>query len=131
VYEIALVLALLVAVVGLAALARRIEVPYPILLVIGGLLLGFAPILPLVELAPEIVFMLFVPPLLVSAGMVADRRRRGYVLEYPVLQAAARSMMASFEVDFCTVAHWDNGQITQEYLFYDLVTFMKQIGLTT
>lgn len=36
----------------------------------------------------------------------------------------------SFEVDFCTVAHWDNGQITQEYLFYDLVTFMKQIGLS-
>ena len=35
----------------------------------------------------------------------------------------------SFDVDFCTVAHWDNGQITQEYLFYDLVTFMKQIGL--
>ena len=36
----------------------------------------------------------------------------------------------SFEVDFCTVAHWDNGQITDEYLFYDLVTFMKRIGLT-
>jgi ketosteroid isomerase-like protein len=36
----------------------------------------------------------------------------------------------SFEVDFCTVAHWDNGQITDEYLFYDLATFMKQIGLS-
>jgi ketosteroid isomerase-like protein len=36
----------------------------------------------------------------------------------------------SFEVDFCTVAHWDNGQISEEYLFYDLVTFMKQIGLS-
>ena len=35
----------------------------------------------------------------------------------------------SFEVDFCTVAHWDNGQIVEEYLFYDLVTFMKQVGL--
>jgi hypothetical protein len=37
----------------------------------------------------------------------------------------------SFEVDFCTVARWDNGQIVEENLFYDLVTFMKQIGLTT
>ena len=36
----------------------------------------------------------------------------------------------SFDVDFCTVAHWDNGQISEEYLFYDLVTFMKQIGLS-
>jgi ketosteroid isomerase-like protein len=36
----------------------------------------------------------------------------------------------SFDVDFCTVAHWDNGQIVEENLFYDLVTFMEQIGLS-
>ena len=37
----------------------------------------------------------------------------------------------SFDVDFCTVAKWDeNGQIVEENLFYDLVTFMKQIGLS-
>lgn len=35
----------------------------------------------------------------------------------------------SFDVEFCTVARWDNGQIVEENLFYDLVTFMKQIGL--
>ena len=36
----------------------------------------------------------------------------------------------SFDVDFCTVAHWDEtGHIIEENLFYDLVTFMKQIGL--
>jgi predicted ester cyclase len=35
----------------------------------------------------------------------------------------------SFEVDFCTVAHWVNGEIVEENLFYDLVGFMKQIGL--
>ena|SRR5690348_7522942 len=35
-----------------------------------------------------------------------------------------------FDVEFCTVAHWDeNGQIIEENLFYDLVTFMQQIGL--
>jgi ketosteroid isomerase-like protein len=36
----------------------------------------------------------------------------------------------SFEVDFCTVAQWHDGQIVEENLFYDLVSFMKQIGLT-
>lgn len=37
----------------------------------------------------------------------------------------------SFDVDFCTVAKWDdNGQIIEENLFYDLVTFMRQIGLS-
>jgi len=35
----------------------------------------------------------------------------------------------SFEVDFCTVAHWVDGEIMEENLFYDLVSFMKQIGL--
>lgn len=33
------------------------------------------------------------------------------------------------EVDFCTVAHWQNGEIVEENLFYDLVGLMKQIGL--
>jgi hypothetical protein len=37
----------------------------------------------------------------------------------------------SFEVDFYTVAHWDEGQIVEENLMYDLVTFMKQIGLSS
>lgn len=36
----------------------------------------------------------------------------------------------SFDVDFCTVGHWKNGQMVEEYLFYDVVTFMKQIGLS-
>lgn len=36
----------------------------------------------------------------------------------------------SFEVDFCTVARWDDDQIVEENLFYDLVSFMKQIGLS-
>jgi ketosteroid isomerase-like protein len=37
----------------------------------------------------------------------------------------------SFEVDFCTVAKWHEGQIVEENLFYDLVTFTNQIGLGT
>ena len=36
----------------------------------------------------------------------------------------------SFHIEFCTIARWnDAGEITEERLFYDLVTFMKQIGL--
>ena len=34
-----------------------------------------------------------------------------------------------FEVEFCTVAQWKNGEITEEKLFYDLVGLMRQIGL--
>ncbi len=35
----------------------------------------------------------------------------------------------SFKVEFCTVAHWKDGEIVEERLFYDLVGLMKQIGL--
>jgi hypothetical protein len=36
----------------------------------------------------------------------------------------------SFEVDFCTVAHWnENGEIVEENLFYDLMGMLKQIGV--
>ena len=36
----------------------------------------------------------------------------------------------SFEVEFCTVAHWQNGKIVEERLFYDLVGLMRQIGVS-
>jgi ketosteroid isomerase-like protein len=35
----------------------------------------------------------------------------------------------SFEIEFCTVAHWQDGKIIEEKLFYDLVGMLKQIGV--
>jgi ketosteroid isomerase-like protein len=34
-----------------------------------------------------------------------------------------------FHIDFCTVAHWNDGEIVEEKLFYDLVGLLKQIGV--
>ena len=65
--ELELVLGVLVVVVALAAAAVRLGVPYPILLVLGGLGLAFVPGLPRVEPAPEVVFLLFLPPILFAA----------------------------------------------------------------
>ena len=50
-----LIAGLLVAVAGLSTLARHLSVPYRIVLVIGGALLGFVPRLPEVKLDPELV----------------------------------------------------------------------------
>jgi CPA1 family monovalent cation:H+ antiporter len=69
-----IIVSLLVAVVVLGALATRIGVPYPILLVLGGLVLGFVPGIPNVRLAPELVLVVFLPPLLYSAAFFADLR---------------------------------------------------------
>ncbi len=65
---IQLVLLLLVFATALAYLARWVGIPYPILLVLGGLALGLVPGLPAVELEPEVVFLLFLPPILFGAG---------------------------------------------------------------
>ena len=69
-----LLLALIVAVAGLSVLARVVRVPYPILLVLGGLVLGFVPGMPAVELPPELVLVAFLPPLLYWAGFFASPR---------------------------------------------------------
>ena len=55
---------LLLFVVAFGTLARRIAVPYPIVLVIGGLVLSFIPGLPNITLDPEFVFLVILPPLL-------------------------------------------------------------------
>ena len=65
---IELVLGLFVVIVALAYLARRVGMAYPILLVLGGLVLGFAPGLPAIQLQPDVVFLLLLPPILFAAG---------------------------------------------------------------
>jgi CPA1 family monovalent cation:H+ antiporter len=72
--QVELILALLVAVCVLVLAARTIRVPYPILLVVGGLVLAAIPAVPNVELAPELVFLLFLPPLLYIAGFETSIR---------------------------------------------------------
>src|ERR671910_3135594 len=68
VHEIESLIFLLAAAALLAQLARLLKVPYPILLVLGGLVMGFVPGLPNIEIPPEVIFIAFLPPLLNSAA---------------------------------------------------------------
>jgi monovalent cation/hydrogen antiporter len=67
-------LALLVAAAGLLVLAPILRIPYPILLVLGGLGVGFVPGAPHLELQPEIVLVGFLPPLLYSGAFFTSLR---------------------------------------------------------
>jgi CPA1 family monovalent cation:H+ antiporter len=67
-------LLLLLFVVVFAWLARKLETPYPIVLVVAGLLLGFVPGIPRVSLNPDIVFLVVLPPLLYSAAWLTPWR---------------------------------------------------------
>jgi monovalent cation/hydrogen antiporter len=75
-----ILLLLLVFVVALAALAKRLEIPYPIVLVIGGLVLSFIPHVPRIELSPNVVFLVILPPLLFSAAFLTSWRDFRYNL---------------------------------------------------
>ena len=67
-------LALIVAVAAMLALAPALRIPYPILLVLGGLLIGITPGMPEFELPPELVFFGVLPPLLYGAAFFTSLR---------------------------------------------------------
>ena len=67
-----LIAGLLVAVAGLSALARHLSIPYPIVLVIGGAAFGFIPGMPEIRLDPDVVLVVFLPPLLYGAAFFAN-----------------------------------------------------------
>jgi Na+/H+ antiporter len=67
-------LALLASVALLTALAPALRVPYPILLVLGGLALGFIPGVPRLQLPPDLVLVGVLPPLLYSGGFFTSLR---------------------------------------------------------
>jgi monovalent cation/hydrogen antiporter len=66
--------ALFVSVAGLNAIAGWLSVPYPIPLVLGGLVLGLLPGIPEIELEPDLVLLIFLPPLLYAAAFFSDLR---------------------------------------------------------
>ena len=67
-HDAVVLLGLLVAAATLLALAQPLRIPYPILLVLGGLALGFIPGVPNLELPPEIVLVGILPPLLYATA---------------------------------------------------------------
>jgi monovalent cation/hydrogen antiporter len=68
------ILTLLGLTTALAFVAHKAKVPYPILLVVGGMGLAFVPGLPSVSLDPQLVFLFFLPPILYAAGYFTSWR---------------------------------------------------------
>jgi monovalent cation/hydrogen antiporter len=73
-HEDLVLLALLVALTVLLVLAPILRTPYPILLVVGGLALGFVPGIPTIELPPDLVLVAILPPLLYASAFYTSLR---------------------------------------------------------
>ncbi len=97
----------LLVIVDLATLATRLRIPYAILLVLGGLLLGFVPGLPTIELDPELVLVLFLPPLIYSSAWLTSWREFHANLR-PILQLSLGLVLVTTIV-IAVVAHFIAG----------------------
>lgn len=73
-YQLEIIILLLTVVLALTTVARKFAIPYPILLVIGGLVLSFIPGLPTIRLDPDLIFLVFLPPLLWAAAYFTSWR---------------------------------------------------------
>jgi Na+/H+ antiporter len=93
----------LLAIVVLATLATRLRIPYAILLVLGGLLLGFVPGLPRIVLDPELILVLFLPPLIYSSAWLTSWREFRANLR-PILQLSLGLVLVTTVV-IAVIAH--------------------------
>jgi len=98
---------LLSAIVALALIAKKLRVPYPIVFVIGGLVLAVIPGVPTVTLAPETVFLLFLPALIFGDGWTTDYN--AFKRFYQPIFMLAIGLVAFTSVVVAYAAHWMMG----------------------
>ena len=108
------ILLLLVMVAGFAVMARRIQVPYPIVLVLAGLVISFVPRVPRVPLDPNIVFVVFLPPLLYASAWTMswrEFRRNSVVIGLLAVGLVGFTVwgVAEFSDRFITAMYWKAG----------------------
>jgi monovalent cation/hydrogen antiporter len=103
-HEDLVLLALLVALAALLVLALKTRIPYPILLVLGGLTLGFVPGIPQLVLPPDLVLVAILPPLLYSAAYFTSLRDlRQNVIQ---ISALAIGLVAATTVGVALAGHY-------------------------
>ena len=73
-HQLEVIIMLLAVVLALTTVAQKVGIPYPIFLVLGGLVLGLVPGLPTVTLHPDLVFLVFLPPILWAAAYFTSFR---------------------------------------------------------
>jgi monovalent cation/hydrogen antiporter len=96
------VLGLLAAVAGLVMLSNRLGVPYPVFLVLGGLALGLIPIVPEIGLPPDLILLIFLPPLLYSAAFFSGAISLAAALAIPLTIQNGASFPGRDEILFLT-----------------------------
>lgn len=99
-----IVIFLMTILIALSAFADKIKLPYPVLLVVVGLIIGFVPFLPNLDLDPDIVFLVFLPPLLYDAA--AKTSWHDFKREIGTISALAISLVFFTTIAVAVTAHY-------------------------
>ncbi|NYF81174.1 Na+/H+ antiporter [Granulicella arctica] len=107
-------LLLLLMVAIFALVARRLKISYPIVLVVAGLIISFVPHIPRIPLSPDLVFLIFLPPLLYSSAWTMSWREfRHNLLTITMLAVGLVAFtvwgVAEFADRFITLLDWKSG----------------------
>ena len=102
--QLEIIIMLLGVMLALTTLSRRLLIPYPILLVIGGLVLALIPGLPTVRLNPDLIFLVFLPPILWAAAYFTSLREFRANLR-PISMLAIGLVLATAAA-VAAIAHW-------------------------
>jgi len=100
----ALLVTILAAIVALALVAKKLRVPYPVVFVIGGLVLALIPGVPTITLQPDLVFLLFLPALIFGDGWTTDYR--SFKRFYQPIFMLAIGLVAVTSLVVAYAAHW-------------------------
>lgn len=98
------VIFILALVVSLAAIADRIKVPYPVLLTIAGIAVGFIPSLPKTTINPDVIFLVFLPPMLYDAAFNISFRE--FRVNLNTISTLAISLVFITVVGIAVIAHY-------------------------
>ncbi|MBB5638952.1 CPA1 family monovalent cation:H+ antiporter [Pedobacter cryoconitis] len=99
-----IVIFILAVMIGLSAIADKIRLPYPILLIIAGIAVGFIPGLPDIELNPNVVFLIFLPPLLYDAAFNISFQE--FKTNINTISALAISLVFLTATGIAVIAHY-------------------------
>lgn len=99
-----IVLFILAIMIILIAFAERLKLPVPMILIVAGITIGFMPTIPHIELEPEVIFLIFLPPLLYDAAF--NMEREAFRVHFNTIATLGISLVFLSTIGIAVVVHY-------------------------
>lgn len=95
---------ILAIMIGLSAIADKIKIPYPVLLISAGMAIGFIPALPKMAIDPEVIFLIFLPPMLYDAAFNISFKE--FRINFNTISTLSITLVFITVVGIAAIAHY-------------------------